>query len=184
MEGIDVVYFPYSIDPGSNEGKSELHSYISDDNEQYACSSYDSIFHQLRHLFDSGILVCGMSTVWEDTDSCDKQYMCALAIYWMILLLSSCGILTNITINAPGHWKNVVDGLNTTDKNYLKGEMELIVKLESNDTSNIGMLPSDSKDVYIKFSDQFIHILNNKERLNELKGSTKIQNRESLFKYQ
>ena len=39
--------------------------------------------------------------------------------------------------------------------------MELIGKLESNSTSNIGMLPSASKDISIKFSDQYIHILNN-----------------------
>ena len=31
-----------------------------------------------------------------------------------------------IAINTPGHIKNVVDGLNTADKNYLKGEMELM----------------------------------------------------------
>ena len=47
-----------------------------------------------------------------------------------------------------------------------------------------GMIPSASKDVSIKFSDQCIYILNNKEMLNGLKGSTIVQNRESLFKYQ
>ena len=66
------------------------------------------------------------------------------------------------SINEPGHGKNVVDGLNSTYKLYLKGEMELIVELAINDTSKIGMLPSASKDISIKFSDQCIHILNNK----------------------
>ena len=45
------------------------------------------------------------------------------------------------------------------------------------------MLYSASKDVSIKFSDQCIHIINDKERINGLKGNTKIQKRESLFKY-
>ena len=62
--------------------------------------------------------------------------------------------------------------------------MELIWKLENNNTANIGMLPSASKDVSIKFSDKFINILNNKEILNELKGRKKMQKGESLFKYQ
>ena len=62
--------------------------------------------------------------------------------------------------------------------------MVLIGNLVSNDTSNVGMLISASKDIYIKFADKFIRILNNKERLNGLKGSTKMQKRESLFKYQ
>ena len=45
-------------------------------------------------------------------------------------------------INSPGNVKNVVDGFNVTDKLYLKGKMELLGKLASNDTSNIRILPS------------------------------------------
>ena len=45
-------------------------------------------------------------------------------------------------INAPGHGRNVVDGLNATDKCYLKEHMEIIGKLASNYISKIGMLPS------------------------------------------
>ena len=59
--------------------------------------------------------------------------------------------------------------------------MELISKLESYDTSKIGMLPSASKDVSIKFVDQCRHILNNKERLNGIKGITNMQKRESIL---
>ena len=62
--------------------------------------------------------------------------------------------------------------------------MEIIVKLANNDATNIGMLSSASKYVSIKFSDQCLYILNNKEILNGLKGSTKMQKRESIFKYQ
>ena len=87
-------------------------------------------------------------------------------------------------INAPGHGKNVIDVINTTDKQYLKEEMVIMGKLASSDTTNIGMLPSASKDVSIKFADQFLHILNNKEILNGLKGSTKMQKIPSQFKYQ
>ena len=53
--------------------------------------------------------------------------------------------------------------------------MELIGKLESKNTSNIGILTSDSKYTSIKFTDQCIHILNNKENLNELKGRKKFK---------
>ena len=48
--------------------------------------------------------------------------------------------------------------------------MELIGKLESNNTSKIGMLPSVSKYVSIKCSYQCINIINNKDSLNVLKG--------------
>ena len=37
-------------------------------------------------------------------------------------------------INAPGHVKNVVDGLNITDKRYLEEQIGIFGKLTSNDT--------------------------------------------------
>ena len=122
---------------------------------------------------DSGILVSGMSTVWEDTDDCAKKHRCDLTIYLMTVLSSSYGIIMDRAINAPGHGNNVVDALNATEKRYLKGEMELMGKLASNYTTNVGMIPSASKDVSVEFVDQCLHILNNKEILNGIKGITK-----------
>ena len=105
-------------------------------------------------------------------------------MYLMTVLSSSYVIIMDCAMNTPGHGRNVVDGLNATDNHYLKGEMKLMGKLASNDTTNIGMLPSASKYVSIKFANQCLHILNNKEVLNGLKGSTKIQKIQSKFKYQ
>ena len=62
--------------------------------------------------------------------------------------------------------------------------MELSCKLASNDTSNIGMISSDSKYVSIKISEQCLQIINNKDKLNVPEDSTKMQKIESLFKYQ
>ena len=58
--------------------------------------------------------------------------------------------------------KTYVDGLNATYKRYLKGKMELIGKLASNNKSKTGMLTSASKNVSIKFLDQCIQMINNK----------------------
>ena len=55
--------------------------------------------------------------------------------------------------------------------------MELLGKSASNDTSNIGMLPSASKLFYINFEEKCINILTNNEWLNLLKVITNIQNR-------
>ena len=71
---------------------------------------------------------------------------------WLRVEVST-GIIIDHAINATGHINNFVDGLNATDKRYLKEQMEPIVKLVSNDTSNIGMLPSASKYVSIKFAE-------------------------------
>ena len=103
-----------------------------------------------------------MSKVWEDTDGYAKQYKCALSTYLMTVLSSSYCIIMDWAVNAPGHGNNIVDGINATDKLYLKGEMELMGKLSINYTKNIGMLFSASRYVSINFLYQCLHILNNK----------------------
>ena len=55
--------------------------------------------------------------------------------------------------------------------------MEIIGKLGTNDTTNIGILPSVSKYVSVKFSEKCLHILNNKEIPNGIKCSKKMKNR-------
>ena len=54
-------------------------------------------------IFQSVTLVSGMSTVWEDTNGCAKQYRCDLDIYLMTVLSYSYGIIIDITINSPVH---------------------------------------------------------------------------------
>ena len=65
-----------------------------------------------------------MSKVWEDTTGCAKKYRCDLSIHLITVLSSSYGITMYRAINTPGHGNNVVDGMNATDKRYLKGGNE------------------------------------------------------------
>ena len=65
-------------------------------------------------------------------------------------------------INSPDHGKNAVDGLNGTDKHYLKQKRIFFCKSASNYTSSIRILPSASKYAFIKFAYQCIHIFNNR----------------------
>ena len=113
----------------TSEKKSELYPYISDKNEQDACKSHDHIVHLLKTFLESGRLVSGISTVWEDTDGCVQQYMCDLSIYLMTVIPSSYGIIMDRAINIPGHGKNAVDVLNAKEKTSFNEEMELMGKL-------------------------------------------------------
>ena len=117
----------------------------------------------VTHLLflESGIFLSVMSTVWEDTNGCAKNYRCALDICLTTVLSSSYIIIMDRAIN----------------QTFFGKKMEIIGKLGSNDTKNIGMLTSASKDTAIKFADQCINILNITEGLNGIKGSTKIRNR-------
>ena len=96
-----------------------------------------------------------MSTLQEDTDCCAKHYRCALDIYLITVLSYLYDIIMDSEINSPVHRNIVVDGINATTFFYSKEQIELIGKF---DTSKIGMLPSASKDISIKFSDQCIQI--------------------------
>ena len=85
-----------------------------------------------------------MSTVWECTGGCAKQYKRVLDIYLMTVISSSYVIIMDSAVNAPGHRNNVFDGLNSTAKMFLKEQIELIGKLISNDKLSIGIIPSAS----------------------------------------
>ena len=137
----------------------------------------------INKFFEPGILVSGISTVWEDTDGSAKKCRCNLAINWITGLSSSYVFILVRAINVTCHGNNVFGGFNEMGKFYLKEQTELIGKLASDDTPKIEMLSSASKDVHIKFPDQCIHIIYHKEGINGLKGSTKIQKRQSIFKY-
>jgi len=78
------------------------------------------------------VLIAGL-TVWDDTDGCGKQYRCGTAMYLLSILASKYGIIIDRAIGAPGHGKDIVDGLNATDKVYLRKAMCMIGTPEAND---------------------------------------------------
>ena len=116
------------------------------------------MLHLFKNFFESGLLVSGMSKVWEDTNFCAKQYRCDYAIYLMTVLSSSYGIIMDREISAPGHGNNVVNGINTTGKHYWKEQMELLGKISSNNKSYIGMLPSPSNKYPLNFQNNVYKI--------------------------
>ena len=44
-------------------------------------------------FFELGHIVFGMSTIWEDTNVCVKQYRCAIEVYSMNVLSYLYGII-------------------------------------------------------------------------------------------
>ena len=88
-----------------------------------------------------------MSTVWNYTNGCYKQYICDLYIYLITVLSSSNVIIMDRKVNAPVHVNNFLGGLNSMGKRYLKEQKELIGKLASNNTSNIVMISGASKNI-------------------------------------
>ena len=65
------------------------------------------------------MLTTSLSTIWENTDGCAKQYRCASALYLMSVMSQTYSIIIDRGISAPGHGKELVYGLNAVDKCYI-----------------------------------------------------------------
>ena len=76
---------------------------LSYDTEQDTRGSHAHIVHLFNKFSELWLLVSGLSTVWEDTYGCAKQYRCYLDIYLMAVLSSVYGILIYLAINKNVH---------------------------------------------------------------------------------
>ena len=57
--------------------------------------------------------------IWENTDGCAEQCICAIALYLMSFFSQRHSTIFDLGINTPGHGKEVVDGLNDTEKRFM-----------------------------------------------------------------
>ena len=65
------------------------------------------------------LLMTKKSTIWENTDGCAEQYKCTTALYLLSILSHAYNIVIDSGVGAPGHGKDIVDGLNAADKRFL-----------------------------------------------------------------
>ena len=65
------------------------------------------------------MLKISLSIIWENTDGFAEQYRCASALYLMSVISQTYSLIIDWGISAPGHGKEVVDGLNDVDKLYI-----------------------------------------------------------------
>jgi hypothetical protein len=96
----------------------EFHSYFSDKSRQDAATTTVHMIILINHLFEDGVF--GKSgTMLDDTDGCAKQYRCATAIHLLSMLSVKYGITIDRQVGAPGHGKDIIDGVNAVNKNYI-----------------------------------------------------------------
>jgi len=71
--------------------------------------------------------------IWESTDGCSKQYRCGSTLYFLSYISVSYKIIIDHMISAQGHGRDLVDGIKSSDKRYLKGKMCMIGAPEVDD---------------------------------------------------
>ena len=133
MEGIAMEYVETSTElNGLNNVKGEFHSFLSDDSDQDAATTAAHTEKFISLLLESNRVMSNKSTIMEDTDGCAKQYRSANSLYLMSAISKKYGIVIDRAVGAPGHGKDIVDGLNAVDKRYLKTAMFRTVNPEKN----------------------------------------------------
>ena len=94
-------------------------SFLSDDSKQDSTTTTVHIKSLIELLKEKKVLTSTLITIWENTDNCADQYICASSLYLMSVFSQCYSIIINRGISAPGRGKEVVDGLNYIDKRYI-----------------------------------------------------------------
>jgi hypothetical protein len=116
------------------------------------------------------------------TDGCGKQYRCGSALYLLSLLASQKHVVVDRAIGASGHGKDIVDGLNATDKRFLKGKMCPIGSPEANDSAHRMVAHSMVEGASKSLAEEGSHLCSDEARTSGVKGSVKSEKRETNSK--
>ena len=102
--------------------KKEFHSHFSDDCTQNAATTYQNMLVLLDFLEGEHALVRDLTIMFDHTDGCTAQYRCGIALYLLSILACKKKIIIDRAIEAPGHGKDEVDGVNATTKRFIRSK--------------------------------------------------------------
>ena len=118
MEGCSVEFHK-----GDGEIKMHFHFHFADKSPQNAHSTNAHMEVMIGKLLNQGLLTKRKSTVLEVTDGCGKQYRCGNALMLLSVLARKYEIIIDRAVDAPGHGKGVVDGIQGSEKNFIRRKM-------------------------------------------------------------
>ena len=96
-----------------------FHYYLSDDIKQDSSTTTAHRKRLIELLKKKKVLTSTLITMWENIDGCEDQYRCASAIYLTSVMSQHYSIIIDCGMIAPGHGKELVDGINAIDKIYI-----------------------------------------------------------------
>ena len=96
-----------------------FHYFLSDDSKQDSTTTTTHRNRLIALLKPEKLLMSSLSTIWENTDGCAEQYICASSLYLMSVILQCYSVIIDRGIIAPVYGKEVVDGINAIDKSYI-----------------------------------------------------------------
>ena len=103
----------------SRQRRAVFRSFLSENIKQDSETTTAHSNHLISFLKDKKLLTTSLGKIWGNSDGCAKQYRCASELYLMSVMSHCYSIIIYRGISAPGHGKEVVDGLNTVDKRHI-----------------------------------------------------------------
>ena len=95
------------------------HLFLSDNSKQDSSATATHIKQIIELLKNSKCLGDSCSTILENKYGCAEHYRCDTSLYLFSILFQSFNIIIYRGISAKGHGREVVDGLNDTDKMFI-----------------------------------------------------------------
>ena len=137
MEGVAFDYVDDEFNsPTIGQVKGEFHSFLSDESKQDAATVTAHSYRFIKHLLESNRITSGVSTIFENTDGSGTQYRNGTGMSHQSGLAVKFQVVIDRAVGAPGHGKDVVDGLNAVDKRYLRKAMLRADHPEADSTYN------------------------------------------------
>ena len=163
--------------------RAHFHSHMSDKSTQDAATTHAHLSVLLNKLSEEKQIKRGESTMWDHTDGCTKQYRCAKALYLLSCLAAEFDIIIDRLVDAPGHGKDVVDGMNAQDKVYLRHKMITATDPNQEDDSEQSEVKFDAalcdgEQKPISFAEQCVKICSAKSRKTGVESYKKSKKRE------
>ena len=117
-------------------------------------------------LKEKTLLTTSLSKIWKNTDGCADQYICASALYQISVISQCYSIIIDLGISAPGHGKEVIDGLNDVDKRHIYKLMSTVQFPASNRFYSHMKMHTGNQKYNISLAKEFQHHLTNEHRKN------------------
>ena len=93
-----------------------FHSFLYDHRKQDSATTTAHRKRIIELLKQRNIMYAKSITSWKKKYGCDDHYRIATALYLLSMLSQEFSIITNCVIRAPGHNREVFDGLNDAKK--------------------------------------------------------------------
>ena len=124
IEGIVLEHFSSTVQPGTESAPKSctrhamFHYFFSDKRKQDSATTGTHRKRLIKLLNQRYILSEKLITPWENTYDFSEHYICATELYLLSMLSQKFYVIIYRSISKPGHRKEAVDDLNTTEKKF------------------------------------------------------------------